>query len=115
AEATLIEGDRTGEEHRELAADDRGRMPLGGGIACERDAIAVEPDLDALDLVRRQVVLASHRDQGIERGVGIATARIRLYADLHGLVDLAEIGDRLFRMRVVAIADQQAMLALDGL
>ena len=45
--------------------------------------------------------------------MGIAAARIGLYADLHGLVDLAETGDRLVRMRVVAVADQKAVLALD--
>ena len=33
AEAALIQRQRAGEEHRELAADDRGRMALGGGIA----------------------------------------------------------------------------------
>ena len=88
-------------------------MPLGGGIARERDAVAVQPDLDTLDLVRRQIVLAAYRDQRIERGMGVAATWIGLYADLHGLVDLAEIGDGLFRMRVVAIADEQAMLALD--
>ena len=99
AEAALVERHRAGEEHRELAADDRGRMPLGGGVAGQRDAVAMQADLDALDLVRRQIVLAAHRDQRIERGVGIAAARIGLYADLHGLVDLAETGDRLVGMR----------------
>ena len=56
-----------------------------------------------------------HRDQRIERGVGVAATRIRLYADLHGLVDLAEPGGRLVGMRVVAVADQQAVLAFDQL
>src|SRR6185437_6449271 len=44
AEATLIERNRAGEEHRELSADDRARMPFGGGIARQRDAVAVQPD-----------------------------------------------------------------------
>ena len=90
----LIERHGAGKEHRELAADDRGRMPLRRGIASERDAVAVQADLDAPDLVRRQIVLPAHRDQRIERRVGIAAARIRLHADLHGLVDIAEAGDR---------------------
>ena len=88
-------------------------MALGGGIARQRDAVAMQADLDALDLVRRQIVLPAHRDQRIERGVGVAAARIGLYADLHGLIDLAEPGGRLVGMRVVAVADQQAVLALD--
>src|SRR6201981_4070374 len=53
AEAALVERNRAGEEHRELAADDRTRMPLGRGIAGNRNAVAVQPDLDTLDLVRR--------------------------------------------------------------
>src|SRR6266404_8894567 len=48
AEAALIERDGAGEEHRELSADDRGRMPLGGGVAGQRDAIAMQADLDPL-------------------------------------------------------------------
>ena len=84
AEAALVQRQRAGEEHRELAADDRGRMALGGGVAGQRDAVAVQADLDALDLVRRQIVLAAHRDQRIERGMGVAAARIGLYADLAG-------------------------------
>src|ERR1019366_5926639 len=36
AETALIERDGAGEEHRELSADDRGRVPLGGGVAGER-------------------------------------------------------------------------------
>ena len=88
-------------------------MPLGGGVAGQRDAVAMQADLDALDLVRRQIVLSPHRDQCIQRRMGIAAARIRFYADLERLIDLAEAGDSLVRMRVVAVADQQAMLALD--
>src|SRR4029077_18569742 len=113
AEAALVERNRSGEEHRELAADDRGRMPLGGGGAGERDAIAVQADLDPPDLVRCQVVLPTHRDQRIERGMGIAAARIGLYADLHGLVAVAEPRDGLAGMGVVAVADQKPVLALD--
>src|SRR6266851_2258523 len=52
AEAPLIERDSAGEEHRELSADDRGRMPLGGGVAGQRDAVAMQADLHAFDLVR---------------------------------------------------------------
>ena len=88
-------------------------MPLGGGVAGQRDAVAMQPDLDPPDLVRRQIVLAAHRDQRIEGGVGVAAARIGFDADLHGLVDLAEAGDRLVGMGVVAVADQEAVLALD--
>ena len=47
AEAALVERDSAGEEHRELAADDGGRMPLGGGVAGQRDAVAMQADLDA--------------------------------------------------------------------
>src|SRR6266576_6077041 len=112
AEAALVERDGTGEEHRELSADDGGRMPLGGGVAGQRDTVAMQADLDALDLVRRQIVLPAHRDQRIERGVGVAAARIGLYANLHGLVSLAEPGNRSVGMRVVAVADQKAVLAL---
>src|SRR5690349_20537616 len=56
AETDLVERQRGGEEHRERPADDRGRMPLGGGVAGERNAVAVQADLDALDLLRRQIV-----------------------------------------------------------
>src|SRR6185312_3290943 len=107
AEAALVERNRPGEEHRELSADDRGRMPLGGSVAGERDAIAVQADLDPPDLVRRQVVFPTHRDQRIERGMSIAAARIGLYADLHGLVAAAKPGDGLVGMRVVAVANQE--------
>src|SRR3954466_9266578 len=110
AKAALIERQRAGEEHRELPADDRGRMPLGGGVAGQRDAVTMQADLDALDLVRRQIVLPAHRDQRIQRRMGIAAARIRFYADLERLIDLAEASDSLVGMRVVAVADQEAML-----
>ena len=79
-------------------------MPLGGGVAGQRDAVAVQADLDALDLVRRQIVLAPHRDQRIECGMGVAAARIRLYANLERLIGFAEAGGRLVGMRVVAVA-----------
>src|SRR5487761_2156623 len=49
AESALIERHRAGEEHRELPADYRGRVPLGGGIAGHRNAVAMQPDLDTLD------------------------------------------------------------------
>src|SRR4029077_6862734 len=104
-----------GEEHRELPADDRSRVALGGGIAGQRDAVTMETDLDALDLVRRQIVLAAHRDQCIERRMGIAAARIGLYANLERLIDLAEASGRLVGMGVVAVADQEAVFALDRL
>src|SRR5215212_11913862 len=45
--------------------------------------------------------------------MGIAAARIRFYANLQRLIDLAEAGDSLVGMRVVAVADKKAMLALD--
>ena len=105
-EAALVERDRAGEEHRELPTDHRGRVTLGRSIARQRDAVTVQPDLDALDLIRHQVVLPAHRDQRVERGVGVAAARIRLHADLHRLIDLAEIGNGLVGMRVVAIAGE---------
>ena len=76
AERALVERERACEEHRELAADDRGRMTLGGGIAGERDAVAVQTDLDALDLVGREIVLPAHCDQCIEGCMGIAAATI---------------------------------------
>src|SRR5205807_6675789 len=84
AKSALVERDRAGEEHRKLPADDRSWMALGGGIAGQRDAVAMQADLDALDLGRGQIVLAPHGDQRIERGMGIAADRIGLYADLHG-------------------------------
>src|SRR5579863_7051865 len=90
-------------------------MPLGGGIAGERDAVAMQSDLDPPDLVRRQIVLAPHRNQRVKRGVGIAAARIGFYADLHRLVDLAETGDGLVGMSIVAIANEKAVLAFDRL
>src|ERR1700716_19578 len=99
AEAALVEGDGAGEEHRKLAADDRGRMPLGGGVAGQRDAVAVQAYFDAPDLVWRKIVFVAHRDQRIQRGMGVAAARIGLYADLHGLVDFTEAGDSLLWMR----------------
>ena len=43
--------------------------------------------------------------------MGVATARIRFDADLHGLVGRAEAGGGFVGMGVVAVADQQAMLA----
>src|SRR6202034_4284747 len=46
-------------------------------------------------------------------GVSVAATRIGFDADLHGLIDLAEARDGLVRMRIVAVADQKAMLALD--
>src|SRR5438105_13609726 len=52
AEPALVEGYGSGEKHRELSADDAGRMPLGGGIAGQGDAVAVQADLDAPDLIR---------------------------------------------------------------
>src|ERR1700676_1259609 len=79
AEAALIERDGAGEKHRELSADDGSRVPLGGGVAGEGDAVAMQPDLDTPDLVRRQIVLPAHRDQRIEGGVGVAAARIGFY------------------------------------
>ena len=45
--------------------------------------------------------------------MGVAAARIGFDADLHGLVAVAEPFDGLVGMGVVAIADQQAVLALD--
>src|SRR3954451_5780243 len=45
--------------------------------------------------------------------MGIAAARIRFYADLQRLIGLAAAGCGLVRMRVVAVADEQAVLALD--
>src|SRR5436190_6945522 len=87
-------------------------MSLGGGVAGERNAVAMQSDLDALDLVRRQIVIPSHRDQRVERRMGVTAARIWFYADLHGLVSCAELRDRLVGMAVVAIADQEAVLAL---
>src|SRR5439155_4986663 len=68
----------------------------------------------ALALVRRQIVLPAHRDQRIQRRVGVAAARIRLHADLERLIDLAEAGSCLVGVRVVAVADEEAVLALDG-
>src|SRR5258708_12788207 len=112
-EGGLVERYGWGEKHRELSADDAARMPLGGGVAGQRDAVAVQADLDAFDLIRREVVFAAHRDQRVQRGMGIAAARIGLYADPHGFVDLTKSGDGLFGMGVVAVADQQAMGALD--
>src|SRR5436305_15303481 len=50
AEAALVQRYRAGEEHRELAADHRPRMAFGGGVAGQRDAVAMQPDLDAPDL-----------------------------------------------------------------
>ena len=47
--------------------------------------------------------------------MGVAAARIRLHANLERLIDLAEAGSRLVGVRVVAVADQKAMLALDRL
>ena len=49
----------------------------------------------------------------VERGMGVAAARIGFNADLHGLVGRAEARDRLVRMGVVAVADEQAVLAFD--
>ncbi|CKY52847.1 Uncharacterised protein [Mycobacterium tuberculosis] len=73
----------------------------------------MEADFDALDVFRREIVLAAHGDQRIDGGVGIAAARIRLYADLHRFINVAETGHGLVRMRVVAVTDQQAVLAFD--
>src|SRR4029077_13068098 len=113
AEAALVERHRSGEEHGKLPADDRGRVPLGGGVAGQRDAVAVQADLDPLDLVRRQIVLPAHRNQRIERGVGIAATWIGLYTDLERLIGLAEAGGRLLGMGIVAVADQQPVFAFD--
>src|SRR3979411_1720820 len=93
AKTALVQPNGARKNHRELPADDRGRMPLGGGVAGQRDAVAVQADLDAPDLVRRQIVLPSHRDQRIEGGGGVAATRIRLYADLERLIGPAEAGD----------------------
>ena len=74
----------------------------------------MQADLDPLDLVRRQIVLPPHRDQRIQRRMGVAAARIGFYADLQRLIGLAEAGDSLVGMGVVAVADEETMLALDG-
>src|SRR3954466_3006026 len=55
-ERALIECYGTGEEHRELSADNRGRVPLGCGVAGQRDAVAVQSDLVPPYLVLRQIV-----------------------------------------------------------
>src|ERR1700739_5073834 len=47
AETALIERDGAGKEHRELSADDGGRMPFGRGVAGERGGVAMQADLDA--------------------------------------------------------------------
>src|SRR4051812_45408792 len=51
AEPALIERHCASEEHRELPSDNGGRMPLGGGVPGQRDAVAMQPDFDAPDLV----------------------------------------------------------------
>src|SRR5258708_26323148 len=53
AEAALVERYGSGEKHRELSADDAARMPLGVGVAGQRDAVRVQAELDALGLSRR--------------------------------------------------------------
>ena len=88
-------------------------MSLGGGIAGQRDTVAVQAELDALDLIGREVVLAPHRDQRVDRGMGIAAARIGFYADLHGSRRSSQARRPPCRDVRVGVAGEQAVLAFD--
>src|ERR1700746_519375 len=80
AEAALIERDRAGEEHRKLTADDRGRMAFGGGITGQGGAVPMQADLDPLDLVGGEIVLAPHRNDRVKGRMSVAAAGIRFDA-----------------------------------
>ncbi len=100
------------EGHRELTVDDR---------ACpafylqrrsdEGDAVAVEPDRDGRNLIRREAVPALQCQDSVHRRMGVAAGRIGLYPDPHRLPHRAKIGDRTLGARGVAVALEEAVSA----
>src|SRR5437588_12123043 len=71
AKAALVERQRAGEIHRELAVDDVLRPPLVERVRGQRDAVAMQADLDALDLVRHPIVLSARSDQLMDTSVAL--------------------------------------------